>query len=82
MAKIIKQSDLEIPNVLINLARNVLMYRAQAKMTQEELAKKVKCNPSMIAQIETGRRIPSLILAVDIAKALDTTVSDLLEERK
>ena len=78
MAKIVKQSMLEIPNVLISLARNVSAYRIKAKMTQEELAKKVKCNPSMIAQIETGRRIPSLILTVDIAKALDATVNDLI----
>jgi len=51
--------------------------RARYDLTQEELAKKVGVRRETILFIEKGNYNPSLKLAHDIAKALQTTIDDL-----
>lgn len=51
--------------------------RARYDLTQEELAKKVGVRRETILFIEKGNYNPSLNLAHDIAKALQTTIDDL-----
>ncbi len=51
--------------------------RARYDLTQEDLAKKIGVRRETILFIEKGKYNPSLKLAHDIAKALQTTVDDL-----
>jgi len=51
--------------------------RARYDLTQEDLAKKVGVRRETILFIEKGNYNPSLKLAHDIAKALQTTIDDL-----
>jgi DNA-binding XRE family transcriptional regulator len=51
--------------------------RARYDLTQEELAKKVGVRRETILFIEKGNYNPSLKLAYDIAKALQTTIDEL-----
>ena len=51
--------------------------RARYDLTQEDLAKKVGVRRETILFIEKGNHNPSLKLAHDIAKALQTTIDDL-----
>jgi len=51
--------------------------RARYDLTQEELAKKIGVRRETILFIEKGKYNPSLKLAHDIAKALQTTIDDL-----
>jgi putative transcriptional regulator len=51
--------------------------RARYDLTQEDLAKKVGVRRETILFIEKGHYNPSLKLAHDIAKALQTTIDDL-----
>jgi putative transcriptional regulator len=51
--------------------------RARYDLTQEELAKKVGVRRETILFIEKGNYNPSLKLAHDIAKTLQTTIDDL-----
>ncbi len=51
--------------------------RARYDLTQEELAKKVGVRRETILFIEKGNYNPSLKLAHDIAKALQTTIDEL-----
>ena len=51
--------------------------RARYDLTQEDLAKKVGARRETILFIEKGRYNPSLKLAHEIAKALQTTIDDL-----
>jgi putative transcriptional regulator len=51
--------------------------RARYNLTQEELAKKIGVRRETILFIEKGNYNPSLKLAHDIAKALQTTIDDL-----
>jgi putative transcriptional regulator len=51
--------------------------RARYNLTQEDLAKKIGVRRETILFIEKGDYNPSLKLAHDIAKALQTTIDDL-----
>ena len=51
--------------------------RARYDLTQEDLARKVGVRRETILFIEKGRYNPSLRLAYDIAKALQTTIDEL-----
>ena len=51
--------------------------RARYDLTQEDLAKKIGVRRETILFIEKGNYNPSLKLAHDIAKVLQTTIDDL-----
>ena len=51
--------------------------RARYDLTQEDLAKKIGVRREPILFIEKGKYNPSLKLAHDIAKALQTTIDEL-----
>jgi len=51
--------------------------RARHEMTQDDLARKIGVRRETILFIENGKYFPSLKLAHDIAKALQTTVDEL-----
>jgi putative transcriptional regulator len=52
-------------------------YRTRLNITQDELAKRVGVRRETIVFLERGKYNPSLKLAHDIAKTLDTTIDDL-----
>ena len=51
--------------------------RARYDLTQEDLAKKVGVRRETILFMEKGKYNPSLQLAHDVAKALNTTIDEL-----
>jgi putative transcriptional regulator len=51
--------------------------RARYNLTQDDLARLIGVRRETILFIENGKYIPSLKLAHDIAKALETTVDEL-----
>ncbi len=51
--------------------------RARYDLTQEDLAKKVSVRRETILYLEKGKYNPSLKLAHEIARALQTTIEDL-----
>jgi len=53
--------------------------RARHSMTQEELARRIGVRRETILFIENGKYVPSLKLAHDIAKTLQTTVDELFQ---
>lgn len=62
----------------MNVAENVKKYRKAAGLSQKELAKACAVNQSFIAHIETGRKLPSLLCARDIARACGCELRDLI----
>lgn len=52
-------------------------YRVKYNMTQDMLANMVGVRRETIVHLENGRYNPSLKLAYDIAKALNTSIDDL-----
>lgn len=59
-------------------ADNIKRLREAKNYSQAELAEMVGVSQPMINYIETGRKIPTVFLAVDIARKLDTTVEELV----
>ena len=52
-------------------------YRAKMDLTQKDLADMVDVRRETIVHLEQGKYNPSLKLAMDIAKVLNTTVEEL-----
>ena len=52
-------------------------FRAKHELTQEDLARMVNVRRETIIYLEKGKYNPSLKLAHDIAKALQTTIDEL-----
>lgn len=70
---------LEEPEVdLPTLGRRVRHARQQAGLTLADLATRVERAPSLLSQIENGRREPRLALLAHVARELGVTVADLM----
>ena len=54
--------------------------RLAAGLTQEELATRSKLHPTYISMLERGLRLASLLVVRQLAKALKTTMTSLVEE--
>ncbi len=59
------------------MTTNIKEYRAKKGFTQDDLAKLAGVRRETIVFLEQGKYIPSLKLAVDVAKILGTTVETL-----
>lgn len=57
----------------------VARIRRQQKMSQEDLADKAEIHRTYVSKIELGKVDVSLTVAVRIAEALGTTISQLLK---
>ena len=63
-------------------AENLKRLREKTGMTQNDLAVDVGVSQTMIAQYERGLKLPTVVVGVDIAKILGTTVEMLVGEQK
>ena len=63
-----------------NIGENIKQMRIKKGLTQEELAQNLGISQSMIGHIESGRKLPSIPLAVDISKELDCSMNDICRE--
>ncbi len=62
----------------MNLRNNIRKYRFEhCEMTQQELANEVGVTRLTIHSIETGKFMPSTLLALKIAKFFGKTVEDI-----
>lgn len=64
----------------VSLGENIRNRREKCGITQQELSKQVMCTQSMLCQIERGSKVPTILLAGEIAKALDCSVDELLNQ--
>lgn len=55
--------------------------RLRGTRSLRDLAREIRCTPSMLMYIEQGERTPSLKMLERIAAALDVPVSKLLGEK-
>ena len=62
------------------MGSRIKAFRADKGLTQEELAQVVDVEIHHIANIENGRRTPSLKLLIYLADALDVSADDLLSD--
>lgn len=62
------------------MKNNVREYREYKGVSLRWLAEKVGCGTSTLCDVERGKSIPNVRLAIRIAKALGTTVENLWED--
>lgn len=62
----------------MSVAENIKTKRLEMNITQKQLADIVNVDQSMICQIERGTKVPTILLANEIAQALGCKVDDLL----
>lgn len=60
------------------LGENIRHYREKANMSQTKLAEEAQITQQAISMFETGLKVPNLESAVKIARALSTTVDQLV----
>jgi len=64
----------------MKLSKNELkQFREKKGLTQEELAKRLEVTRQTIISIETGRYVPSIVLALKIAKFFKTNVEKIFD---
>ena len=59
------------------VANRVEEFRTESNITRQELAEQVGVHYQTIGYIERGEYSPSLVLALKIAEALDSSIEDL-----
>ncbi len=64
----------------MNLGKNIIKYRKIHNMKSLELAERAGITQSYLSEIERNKKIPSLEVIQKLAKALNTTTSELLGE--
>lgn len=64
----------------LEFGKTVRVYREQAGYSQEGLANKAKIHRTYIGGIERGERNPTLTMIYRLARALEISPSQLLEE--
>ncbi|OGE44519.1 hypothetical protein A3B45_05115 [Candidatus Daviesbacteria bacterium RIFCSPLOWO2_01_FULL_39_12] len=68
--KIYQSSRLEY-----EIARALILARVKKRLTQAQLAKKLKTRQSVISRVESGMSTPSLSFLKRLASVLDTSLS-------
>ncbi len=67
-------------DIKVVVGRNIKNFRLMKKFTQNNLAKMVGVSPSYIANIERGKKVPSLELLEKIANILEVGPDTLLAQ--
>lgn len=61
----------------ITLSNRIRVFRAEHRMSQDELAKAIGVSRKTISTIEVGRFVPSTIIAMLIAEHFGVAVEDI-----
>jgi putative transcriptional regulator len=61
------------------MTNTIRVERARSRITQAELAKSIKVSRQTIHAIETGKFIPSTVIALKIAKYFNVKLEDLFQ---
>lgn len=64
---------------LKTLGLNIKVARLRKNMSQEELAELTDTSRITISFIETARQNPTILKVIDIAKALDVDINELIK---
>lgn len=71
--------DREFKHMQRSMAANLLRLRTARNLTQEQLAFEAEVDRTYVSQIERCLKNPSLLILHRLAKALDSSVLNLLQ---
>lgn len=64
----------------LSVGLRVRAARRQARLTQEQLAEKIKRTPESVSNIERGQQLPSLETLAELARVLKVPIVDFFED--
>lgn len=64
------------------LGSNVRRIRSKMKLTQEQLATRISLTRTSVVNIEQGKQHPPIHILLDLAKALEVGIHDLIPSEK
>lgn len=64
----------------MSFSQKIKCLREQKALTQKELANLVDVSQPSIAQYEMGIKITNIVVGVKLAKVLDTTCEELIDD--
>lgn len=67
-------------DILIQISNRIKERRREKNITVQELANLANVSKSLISQIENSRTIPSLIVLIDIIKALNIDLNEFFKD--
>ena len=67
-------------DVLIQISNRIKERRREQNITVQELANQANVSKGLISQIENSRTIPSLIVLIDIIKALNIDLNEFFKD--
>lgn len=70
---------MEHKQIIMMMENTIRVERAKKKITQAELAEKVDVSRQTIHAIETGKFIPSTVLALKIARFFKVKLEDIFK---
>lgn len=74
------KDDVRRIEIAKKLGKNLLKLRKEKGFTREELAEKSNLSANYIYGLENGTYLPGCLALIDLANALDTTTTDLLDD--
>ena len=66
-------------DIVVKIAKNVKCYRLKAKLTQKELAAKMRCHPSHISNIENAKAKIYTTTLIELAQSFNICPSNLIK---
>ncbi|HEX3384978.1 MAG TPA: helix-turn-helix transcriptional regulator, partial [Mucilaginibacter sp.] len=67
-------------DVLIQISNRIKEKRREKNITVQELATRVNVSKGLISQVENSRTVPSLIVLIDIIKALEIDLNEFFKD--
>lgn len=64
---------------LLALGKRIKAVRASKNLTQNQLAHKINRDREAISRIERGKTNPTYLILLELSKALEINISDLLK---
>lgn len=62
----------------MDLANNIRFYRKSLNLTQQQLAKMINGQKSLISNYETGYSTPDIFMLIKLADIFDVTLDELV----
>jgi transcriptional regulator with XRE-family HTH domain len=73
--------DVKHYKTYIQIGLNILHYRKEQGITQEQLAEMIGYSRQQVQRVETANAAPTLAILLDISEALNVPLEKLLEMR-
>ena len=66
-------------DIYVQIGLNIMRYRKERKLTQEQLADRIGYSRQQVQRVETAVTAPSLAILLEISEALQVPLERLME---